>query len=103
MTFISISSKNRFWFQKRYRKRPETGLSDRKLAMNVTESKEGSLILGCNMSHDRDGLEAGVPERKDCLRHDSNNPEHPKLSCDDPDECASDNGDKDKTQTAKQI
>ena len=55
------------------------------------------------MSHERDGLEAGVPGGKDCLRHDSNNPKHPKLSCDDPDECAGDNGGKDKTQIAKQI
>jgi len=31
------------------------------------------------------------------------NPEHPKLSCDDPDECAGGNGGKDKTQIAKQI
>ena len=40
------------------------------------------------MSHERDGLEAGIPGGKDCLRHDSSNPEHPKLSCDDPDERA---------------
>ena len=55
------------------------------------------------MSHERDGLEAGVPGGKDCLRHDSNNPEHPKLSCDDRDEYAGDNGGKDKTQIAEQI
>ena len=55
------------------------------------------------MSHERDGLEAGVPGGKDRLRHDSNNPEHPKLSCNDPDECAGDNGGKHKTQIAKQI
>ena len=47
------------------------------------------------MSHERDGLEAEVPRREDCLRHDSNNPEHPKLS--------GDSGGKDKTQIAKQI
>jgi len=35
--------------------------------------------------------------------HDSNNPAHSKVPCDDPDECAGDNGSKDKTQTAKQI
>ena len=55
------------------------------------------------MSQKRDGLEAGVPGGKDCLRHDSNNPEHPKLSSDDPDECAGDNGGKDKTNTTKQV
>ena len=55
------------------------------------------------MSHERDGLEAGVPGGKDCLSHDSNNPEHHKLSCDDLDEYAGDNGGKDKTQIAKQI
>jgi len=55
------------------------------------------------MSHERDGLEARVPGGKSCLRHDSYNPEHPKLSCDDPDECASDNGGEDKTQTPEQI
>jgi len=55
------------------------------------------------MSYEQDGLEAGVPGGKDCLLHDSNNPERPKLSCDDPDECAGDNGGKDKTQIAMQI
>ena len=55
------------------------------------------------MSHERDGLEAGVPGGNDCLRHDSSNPEHPKLSGNDPYECAGDNGGKDKTQPAKQI
>jgi len=55
------------------------------------------------MPHERDGLEAGVPGGKDCLRPDSNNPEHPKLSCDDPDERAGYSGCKDKTQIAKQI
>ena len=55
------------------------------------------------MSHERDGLEAEVPRREDCLRHDSNKPERPKLSGDDPDECAGDSGGKDKTQIAKQI
>ena len=35
--------------------------------------------------------------------HDSNNPEHSKVPCDDPDECAGDNGNKDKIQTAKQM
>ena len=53
------------------------------------------------MSNERDDLEAGVPGRKDCLGHDSNNPEHPTLSCDDPDECAGDNGSEEKTQIAK--
>jgi len=46
-------------------------------------------------------LEAKEPGGKDCLRHDSNNPEHPKLSCDDRDECAGDNGGEDKTQIAE--
>jgi len=55
------------------------------------------------MSHERDGLEAGVPGREDCLRHDYNNPKRPKLSGDDPDECAGDSSGKDKTQIAKQI
>ena len=55
------------------------------------------------MSHKRDGLEVGVLGGKDCLRRDSNNSEHPKLSCDDPDEYAGDNGGKDKIQIAKQI
>ena len=55
------------------------------------------------MSHERDCLEAGVLGRKDCLRHDSNNPERPKLSCDDSGECAGDNGGKDKTLVVKQI
>lgn len=55
------------------------------------------------MSLERDGLEVGVPFGKDCLRHHSNNPELPKLSCDDSDECAFDNGGKDKTLIAKQI
>ena len=32
------------------------------------------------MSHERDGLDAGVPGGKDCLRHDCNNPERPKHS-----------------------
>ena len=49
------------------------------------------------MSHERDGLEAGVPGGKDHLRHDSNNPEHPKPSCDDSDECAGDNCGEDTT------
>jgi len=52
------------------------------------------------MSHVRECLEARVPDGKKCLRHDSNNSEHPKLSCDDPDECAGDNGGEDKTQMA---
>ena len=52
------------------------------------------------MSPERDGLEARVPGGIECLRHDGNNPEHPKFSCDDPDECAGNNGGKDKTQTA---
>ena len=43
------------------------------------------------MSHEQEGLEAGVPGWKDCLRLDSNNPERPKLSRDDPDECVGDN------------
>jgi len=34
---------------------------------------------------------------ENCLR----NPEHPKLSCDDRDECAGDTGGEDKTQIAK--
>ena len=55
------------------------------------------------MSQKRDGLEAGVRGEKDCHRHDSNDPEHPKLSCDDRDECAGDNGGKDKNKTAKQV
>ena len=55
------------------------------------------------MSPERDGLEAKVPGGKECLRHDGNNPEHPKFPCDHPDECAGNNGGKDKTQTAKQI
>jgi len=53
------------------------------------------------MCHDRDGLEARIPEGKNSLRHDSHNLEHPKLSCDDRDECAGDNGGEDKTQIAK--
>jgi len=28
------------------------------------------------MFHERDGLEAGVPGGKECLRRDSSNPEH---------------------------
>ena len=48
-------------------------------------------------------MEAGVRGGKDCLRYDNNNPEHPKPSCDDPDECAGDNGGKDRNKTAKQI
>jgi len=55
------------------------------------------------MSYEQNGLEAGVPSGKDCLHHDGNNPERPKPSCDDPDECAGDNGGKDKSQIAKQI
>jgi len=55
------------------------------------------------VSLERDGLGAGVLVGKECLRHHSNNPEHPRLSCHDPDECAGDNGDKDKTLIAKQI
>jgi len=55
------------------------------------------------MPHERDGLEAGVPDGKDYLRYDSNNPQHPKLSCDDSDERAGNSGSKDKTQIAKQI
>ena len=51
------------------------------------------------MSYERDGLEAGVLGRKDCLRDDCNNPKRPKLSGDDPDECAGDSGGKDKTGT----
>ena len=54
-------------------------------------------ILSYNMSHERNGLDAGIPGGKGCLRRDSNIPEHPKLSCDDPDECAVDNGGKDKS------
>jgi len=53
------------------------------------------------MSHEQDGLEARAPGGKDCLRYDSNNPEHPKLSCDDPDEYADDNGGADKTKIAQ--
>jgi len=53
------------------------------------------------MSHERDDLEARVPGGKNCLRHDSNNPEPPKLSGDDRNECAGDNGGEDKTQIAK--
>jgi len=53
------------------------------------------------MSHERDGLEVRVPGRKNCFHRKSNNPEHPKLSCDNRDECASDNGGEDKTQIAK--
>ena len=56
------------------------------------------------MSHERDGLEARVPGGTECLRHDSNSHEHPKLSCDDPDECVGDNGaGRDETQIANQI
>ena len=55
------------------------------------------------MSPERDGLEARVPGGKECHRHDGNNLEHPKFSCDDPGECADNNGGRDKTQTAKQI
>ena len=50
------------------------------------------------MSHEQDGLEGEVRGGKSCLHHGSNNPEHPKPSCDDPGECAGDNGGKDKTQ-----
>ena len=53
------------------------------------------------MSHERDGLEARVAGGKNRLRYDSNNPEPPKLSCDDRNECAGDNGGEDKTQIAK--
>ena len=53
------------------------------------------------MSHERDDLEARIPEGKDCFCHDSNNPEHAKLSCDNRDECAGDNGREDKIQIAK--
>ena len=42
------------------------------------------------MSYERDGLEAGVPDGKDCFRYDSSNLDHPKLSCDDSDECVGD-------------
>ena len=62
--------------------------------MDVTESKAEFFD---DMSHERDGLEAGLPGRKNCLCHDSNIPEHPNLSC----ECAGDNGGEDKTQIAK--
>jgi len=55
------------------------------------------------VSPERDSLEARVPIGKECLGLDSNNLEHPKFSCDDPDECLGDNGGEDKTQTAKQI
>ena len=53
------------------------------------------------MSHERDGLEARIPGRKRCLRHNSNSLEHPELSCDDRDEYAGDNGGEDKTQIAE--
>ena len=53
------------------------------------------------MSHERGDLEARILGGKYCLRHDSNNPKHPKLSCDDHDECAGDNGGEEKTQIAK--
>ena len=53
------------------------------------------------MSHEQDGLEGEVRGGKSCLRHGSNNPEHPKPSSDDPGECAGDNSGKDKTQIAK--
>jgi len=53
------------------------------------------------MSHGRDGLEPRIRGRKNRLRHHSNNPEHPKLSCDDRDECAGNNGGEDKTQITK--
>ena len=53
------------------------------------------------MSHERDGLRTRKPCGKDCLRHNRNNPEHPKLSCNDRNECAGDNGGEDKTQIAK--
>ena len=55
------------------------------------------------MSNERGCLEARVPGGKNYLRHGSNISEHPKLSCDDPDECAGDNGGKDKTQITKEI
>ena len=55
------------------------------------------------MSPERDGLEARVPGGKEFRRHDGNNPEHPRFSCDDPSECANNNGGIDKTQTATQI
>ena len=56
-------------------------------AMNVTESKAESI---CPMNE-------MVWKQERCLRHDSNSLEHPELSCDDRDECASDNGGEDKT------
>ena len=50
MRLIGIFRKNHFVLcQKRYRKRPESGLR-RKLAMNATESKEGSLVVICPMN-----------------------------------------------------
>ena len=55
------------------------------------------------MPHERDDLEARIPEGKVYLRHDSNNPEHLNLSCDDRDECTGDNGGEDKIQITKYI
>jgi len=42
----------------------------------VTESNAKSLVI---ILHERDGLEVGVPSKKDFPHHDSNNPELPKL------------------------
>ena len=46
-------------------------------------------------------LGARVPGGKDCRRDDSNNLEDPRLSCEDRDECAGDNGGEEETQFAK--
>ena len=74
-----------------------------RLSFPVTILVNMLVYWGKDKSYERDGLEAGVRGGKDCLRYDNNNPEHPKLSCDDPDECAGDNGGKDRNKTAKQI
>ena len=69
------------------------------LAMNVSESKAESFDPTCPMNEML--WEQEYQEEKNRPRHDSNNPERPKLSCDDRDECAGDNGGEDKTQIAK--
>ena len=55
--------------------------------MNVTESKFGSFIKKCPMNEIVWRQEYHA-QGKFCLSHGSNNPEHTKLSCDDPDEMA---------------
>ena len=65
--------------------------------MNGTESKAGSLVVICPVN------DMAWKQEYQVMKIGSNYSERPKPFCDDPDECAGDNGGKDKTQIAKQI